>query len=160
MNVNDRINYLTQVLSDLIYKSKNIGQLEAHDLSTGNPSNELFAAIYNPVNSKTKKINLVDFFKQEVGDIPHHVHSHLDITGIGDYKILALEDTNDLVWSARRLISDETDDSFKTDDYIKGFIDASKTTYISAIILDDNVSIPADLYDKTKVFIINEITNI
>lgn len=154
MTINEKISQLVSIVNDLINNSKNIGQLEAHDPEY-DPSDS-YIAIYNGATQETKKAAVDELLSILSGGVPAHEHSWTDVTGIGDFKMISIPDENEVVWWVLRSIDDETGDSFKLNDIVKGFEDVAKTTYIEGIVVGATAVIPDDLYDAAKFFITNK----
>lgn len=160
MTTEEKISYIIGVLNEIISDSKNIGELPTYDPEADSTTQPIYAPAYISAENITKKVNLKEYLKVAIGEVPSHTHDYSDINGIGDYKIISLDDDNDNVWKVIRLISDTSNDSFKILDEIMGFEDAAKTTYLRGIIISSGVSIPSDLRNKSKVFIIDEKINL
>ena len=118
-SINEKLRYLTSAIQQLLNNAKNIGELD--EVSETDTDQDLYAAIFIASSKITKRVNLRDYFNQEVGNIPNHTHTYSEVSGIGDYKDMATQDSNTNIWKVTRLMSDETNDAFKTGDWIEGF---------------------------------------
>jgi len=154
MTISEKVAYLVSVVAKLINDSKDIGELETHDPEYSPV--DTFIPVYLGATSETKKTSVDDLLSTLSGGVPLHEHDWSDIIGIGDFKTISINDTNEVGWWVIRSIDDSTTDSFKLNDIVKGFEDVGKTTYIEAIIVGATAVIPADLYDTAKVFITNK----
>lgn len=158
MTLNEKLNYIIQVLNQITNNSKNIGELEVYE--PNNDESENLVAVFSTIDGKTRRANINELFAILTGAVPPHTHSYNEINGLGAYKKIILEDSNLLEWKVERLSEDETDDSFKTNDEISGFIDVAKTTYYHGLVLVDGFIVPDDLEDKNKFFKIDKIIRI
>ena len=150
MNDAEKIKYIISVLNELLQSSKNIGELETYP--NDEDANEVYVAVHINTTGKTLKINLNELLTIVGSEIVPHTHNYDEVDGIGDFKTIILEDINDLEWAVQRKISDITDDSFKTDDFVRGFTDVGKTSYKEGYILIDGFVMPTDLSDENKFF--------
>lgn len=154
MSITERLKYLTNLVIELVAKTKNIGQLDT--ASSQEIEGDLFAPVYLDSTAETKKVNLKTYFQQEIGEVPGHTQSYSSIEGIGDFKEILIPDTNNYNWRVKRIITDETNDSFKENDILYGLNEDQSIYYEALVTTSGAIAIPADLEDKTKVFHINK----
>lgn len=157
MNLNEKVKYLISLVTQLVDNAKSIGQLDTHDPSYN--SSDSYIAVYIGATQETKKTTLSQLMSDATPP-PLPDLTYEDIEGIGDFKTINIEDSNEVGWRVSRRIDDVSEDSFKQDDMVVGFEDLAKTTYIEGVVLSPTAILPADIRDRSKFFITREVINI
>lgn len=153
----DKINYIIQILNILVNQAKNIGVLVTYTLGSDDANS--YVAVYNSTSNDTKKVILEDLVADLAGKVTT-VHSHViaDVIGLSEALAAAsfFTDPSGNKWSVTRNSGDYDYDTLLIYDHIAGWEDeATRLIWIEGIIMDANLTLPADIR-TTKVFITNE----
>lgn len=153
----DKINYIIQILNILVNQAKHIGVLV--DYTLGSDDDNSYVAIYNSASNDTLKFTIQDLI-DAVATEAVGVHSHViaDITGLSEALSAAkfFTDPDGNKWSVTRNSGNYDFNSLLIYDHIQGWEDeTTRLIWLEGIIMDANITLPADLR-TTKFFITNE----
>lgn len=152
MTTNQKLNYIIQVLNELVGKSKTIGDLP--DYTPGSQDITTFIGVYSSILKRTLKISIEDLLSAAANvAVGAHTHEINDVTSLGAALNPFFTDPTGNVWHVKRKVQNFDFSSLIETDIISGWEDdTTKTTWIEGVVLDATLILPADIY-SSKFFI-------
>lgn len=154
----DKINYIIQVLEIMLSKAKAIGALNDYELGTEDES--AYLPVYLGNQSLTDKVSITDLIAHLAQEaLSAHTHEIGDITDLAEALASPnfFTDVDGNKWGVIRRSNDYDYTSLQAYDKIEGWEDeTTKSTWLEGVVLNAGLSVPSELRDKSKFLITNE----